>query len=162
MYSLVGKRVLVVGGSSGIGFGIATVAANAGAKVTIAARSADKLARAAAGIGGGIESEVLDQTDDLSVTSFFARHGLWDHVVTSAGTGGRGRLPELEMAEAANVMNSKFWGYFRIARSAKIAPEGSLTFISGALGQKPTVGTALIAAVNSAIEVVCPLESGPP
>jgi NAD(P)-dependent dehydrogenase (short-subunit alcohol dehydrogenase family) len=48
MDTLAGKHVLVVGGASGIRLGIAKVAAQAGARVTIAARTADKLAKAAA------------------------------------------------------------------------------------------------------------------
>jgi NAD(P)-dependent dehydrogenase (short-subunit alcohol dehydrogenase family) len=152
MQSLNGKHVLIVGGSSGIGLGIAKVAAQAGAFVTIAARNEEKLATAVAVIGHNAGARRLDQTDDASVAAFFKDGKVWDHVVTSAGAGGRGRLPDIPMADAQNVMNSKFWGYFRVARAAKIAPGGSLTFISGKLGQKPSAGTALIAAVNSAIE----------
>jgi NAD(P)-dependent dehydrogenase (short-subunit alcohol dehydrogenase family) len=152
MDALAGKHVLVVGGSSGIGLGIAKVAAQAGARVTIAARTADKLAKAAAEIGLGAAGRPLDQTDDAAVAAFFGDGTVWDHVVTSAGAGGRGRLPDLAMAEAQRVMDAKFWGYFRVARAAKISAGGSLTFISGKLGQKPSEGTALIAAVNSAIE----------
>jgi NAD(P)-dependent dehydrogenase (short-subunit alcohol dehydrogenase family) len=150
--SLNGKSVLIVGGSSGIGLGAAKVLAGAGAQVTIASRNEDKLKRAAAEIGHGAVGRKLDQTDDASVAAFFADGKVWDHVATSAGAGGRGKLPEIAMADALGVMNSKFWGYFRVARAAKIAPGGSLTFISGKLGQKPTAGTSLIAAVNSAIE----------
>jgi NAD(P)-dependent dehydrogenase (short-subunit alcohol dehydrogenase family) len=152
MQSLSGKHVLIVGGSSGIGLGIAKVAAQAGAIITIAARNEEKLAEAVAVIGHNAGGRRLDQTDDASVDTFFKDGKVWDHVVTSAGAGGRGRLPDIPMADAQTVMNSKFWGYFRVARAAKIAPGGSLTFISGKLGQKPSAGTALIAAVNSAIE----------
>jgi NAD(P)-dependent dehydrogenase (short-subunit alcohol dehydrogenase family) len=58
----------------------------------------------------------------------------------------------MKMSDAQDVMNTKFWGYFRIARAAKISPAGSLTFIGGKLGTRPTQGTALIASVNAAIE----------
>lgn len=152
MDSLSGKHVLVVGGSSGIGLGIAKVAAEAGAVVTIAARSQDKLTKAAAEIGHGATGRQLDQTDDASVAAFFGDRKVWDHVVTSAGAGGRGFLPDIALADAQAVMNSKFWGYFRVARAVNISKAGSLTFISGKLGQKPSKGTSLIAAVNSAIE----------
>jgi NAD(P)-dependent dehydrogenase (short-subunit alcohol dehydrogenase family) len=152
MTSLSGQQVLIVGGSSGIGLGIARVAAQAGAVVTIAARNEDKLKKAAAEIGHGATGRRLDQTDDASVSAFFGDGKVWDHVVTSAGAGGRGFLPDISMADAQAAMNSKFWGYFRVARAAKISKSGSLTFISGKLGKKPSAGTALIAAVNSAIE----------
>jgi NAD(P)-dependent dehydrogenase (short-subunit alcohol dehydrogenase family) len=149
--SLSGKQVLIVGGSSGIGLAAAKAAAQAGAKVTIAARTPDRLAKAAAEIGHGVVTKTIDNSNDESVEEFF-RNSVWDHVVVSAGAGGRGKLPDMKVADAQAAMNIKFWGYFRIARAAKISPSGSLTFIGGKLGTRPTAGTAVIASVNAAIE----------
>ena len=47
----------------------------------------------------------------------------------------------MNVADAQAVMNTKYWGYFRIARAAKISPTGSLTFIGGKLAARPTQGT---------------------
>jgi NAD(P)-dependent dehydrogenase (short-subunit alcohol dehydrogenase family) len=149
--SLSGKHVLVIGGSSGIGRAAAKAAAEAGARVTIAARTPDRLAKAAAEIGHGATTRTIDTSDDDSVEEFF-KNAVWDHIVASAGAGGRGKLPDMKMADAYAALNTKFWGYFRIARAAKISPSGSLTFIGGKLGTRPTPGTSLIASVNAAIE----------
>ncbi len=151
MPSLTGKQVLIIGGSSGIGLATAKAAAEAGAKVTIAARTQARLDEAAAEIGHGAVARAIDTSDDDSVEEFF-RNSVWDHVVASAVAGGRGRLPDMKMPDALAVMNTKFWGYFRIARAAKISPTGSLTFIGGKLAHRPVAGTSLIASVNSAIE----------
>jgi NAD(P)-dependent dehydrogenase (short-subunit alcohol dehydrogenase family) len=152
MISLEDKRVLVVGGSSGIGLATARAAANAGAAVTIAARSETRLAAAVAAIGHRATGRRLDAGDDASVDAFFADGDEWDHVVATAGKGGRGRLAEVAMPDALAAMNGKFWAYYRIARAARIAPSGSLTFISGTLGHKPAPGAALVSAINAAIE----------
>ncbi|HVG50768.1 MAG TPA: SDR family oxidoreductase [Xanthobacteraceae bacterium] len=151
MTSLTGKAVLIVGGSSGIGLAAAKAAAQAGAKVTIAARTKDRLDKAASEIGLGVVARTIDTSNDESVDEFF-KNSVWDHVVASAGAGGRGKLPDMKIADAQAVMNIKYWGYFRIGRAAKISPTGSLTFIGGKLAGRPTPGTALIASVNSAIE----------
>lgn len=151
MTTLAGKQVLIIGGSSGIGLAAAKAAAEAGAHVTVAARTLARLENAAREIGHGARARTIDTSDDESVEDFF-RNTVWDHVVASAGAGGRGKLPDMKMADAQDVMNTKFWGYFRIARAAKISPAGSLTFIGGKLGTRPTQGTALIASVNAAIE----------
>jgi NAD(P)-dependent dehydrogenase (short-subunit alcohol dehydrogenase family) len=151
MTALAGKSVLIIGGSSGIGLAAAKAAAAAGAKVTIAARHQDRLDSAATAIGHGTSGRGIDTSDDESVEDFF-RNSVWDHVVASAGAGGRGRLPDMNVADAQAVMNTKYWGYFRIARAAKISPTGSLTFIGGNLAARPTQGTALIASINAAIE----------
>ncbi len=152
MAALAGKHVLVVGGSSGIGLGIARVAMDAGAAVTIASRSKEKLESARASLGGKVDARVLDAGDDAAVAAFFSDGKIWDHVVTSAGQGGRGALPQIEMATAYAAMNAKFWPYYRIARAAKIAADGTLTFISGSLGTKPAPSSALVSAVNGAVE----------
>jgi NAD(P)-dependent dehydrogenase (short-subunit alcohol dehydrogenase family) len=149
--SLSGKQVLIVGGSSGIGLAAAKAAAEAGAHVTIAARTQDKLGKAAVDIGHGATTKIIDTSDDKSVEDFF-KNAVWDHIVVSAGAGGRGKLPDMKMADAYAAVNTKFWGYFRIARAAKISPSGSLTFIGGKLATRPTPGTSLIASVNAAIE----------
>jgi NAD(P)-dependent dehydrogenase (short-subunit alcohol dehydrogenase family) len=152
MESLEGKRVLVVGGSSGIGLATAKAAAEIGARVTIAARSDDRLAAAAKEIGRGVATRTLDAGDDASVEAFFSGGTMWDHVVCSAGLGGRGRLSEIAMKDALAAMNGKFWAYFRIARAAQLSAGGSLTFVSGGLAHKPAPGAALVSAVNAAIE----------
>lgn len=152
MSALGGKKVLVVGGSSGMGEATAKLASHAGAKVTIASRDHDRLAAAAKRIGHGVEPVKLDAMSDASVTKFFADGTVWDHVVSCVGAGGRGKVGELDMAASLAAMDGKFWAGFRIARAAKIAPDGTLTFVSGGLGQRPAAGAALISAINGALE----------
>jgi NAD(P)-dependent dehydrogenase (short-subunit alcohol dehydrogenase family) len=152
MGALDGKKVLVVGGSSGMGEAAAKLAAEAGATVTIAARGHDRLAAAAKRIGHKAEPAMLDATSDASVDKFFADGAVWDHVVSCVGAGGRGNVRELDMIAAFAAMDGKFWAGFRIARAARIASDGSLTFVSGGLSQRPAAGAALISAVNGALE----------
>src|SRR5262245_32426028 len=128
------------------------MAAEAGAHVTIAGRSEAKLELAVQALGHGAVGHPLDAADDKSVADFFAGDKAWDHVVASTGAGGRGRLPELSMADAFAAMNGKFWTYVRIARAAKIVSGGSLTLVSGLYGSKPAPGTAMVGAINGAID----------
>jgi NAD(P)-dependent dehydrogenase (short-subunit alcohol dehydrogenase family) len=152
MGALDGKKILVVGGSSGMGEAAAKLAAQAGGKVTIAARDHGRLAAASKRIGLGVEPALLDAMSDTSVEKFFADGTIWDHVVSCVGAGGRGNVKELEMAASLAAMDGKFWAAFRIARAARIAQNGSLTFVSGALSQRPAAGAALISAINAALE----------
>ena len=78
--ALEGEHVVVVGGSSGIGLETARQALAAGASVTIAGRSEDRLRRAAADLGGAVRSVVADVTDDGSVKALFDGETRVDHV----------------------------------------------------------------------------------
>ena len=69
---LTGLRVVVTGGSKGIGKGIAAVFAGAGARVLIAARDADALAVAAADIGGDVQVTVADVSTAAGCTALAA------------------------------------------------------------------------------------------
>ncbi|RWR01230.1 short-chain dehydrogenase [[Pantoea] beijingensis] len=144
------NRVLVVGGSSGIGEAIAQAFVRQGAKVTIASRSEDKLKAAAQRIGQ-VNSVVLDTADNAAIEAFFAQHHPWDHIAISAAQTPFGLVKELSLSDAYSAMESKFWGAYRLARAAKISERGSLTFVSGFLSVRP--GTAVLqGAINAALE----------
>nr|WP_057924293.1 SDR family oxidoreductase [Burkholderia ambifaria] len=148
-----GKKVLVVGGSSGIGAATAQAFAQRGAVVTIASRDP---ARAGAGItaGGHMRTEALDITDTAAVDAFCARAGQFDHVVISAAKTATGPIRALPLADAQAAMDSKFWGAYRVARSIDIAPGGSLTFVSGYLSVRPNASSVLQGAINAALEAL--------
>lgn len=145
------KNVLLIGGSSGLGEATAHAFADAGASVTIASRSADKLKAAAERIGQGVSSVVLDTTDDAAVEAYFAKADAFDHVVVSAAQTPGGLVRELPLADAYQAMNSKFWGAYRVARVAKINERGTLTLISGFLSVRPGQWV-LQGAINAALE----------
>lgn len=148
------SRILVVGGSSGIGLATALAAAEAGASVTIASRSQPKLDAALAGLGGNARAVVLDTSDDGSVERFFAEEAPWDHIVVSAAQTPSGPVRILSLSDAKAAMESKFWGAYRVARAAKIREGGSLTFVSGFLSVRPSASSVLQGAINAALEAL--------
>jgi NAD(P)-dependent dehydrogenase (short-subunit alcohol dehydrogenase family) len=146
-------RVLVVGGSSGIGLATAAAAAEAGATVTIASRSQTKLESAVSTLGETARAVHLD-TGDAAVERFFADEAPWDHIVVSAAQTPSGPVRSLSLADAKIAMESKFWGAYRIARAAKIREGGSLTFVSGFLSIRPSANSVLQGAINAAFEAL--------
>lgn len=151
MTDLKGARVLVVGGSSGIGQAVAGQALAEAAQVTIASRSRDKLDAAAAQLGEGISTAVLDSSDAKAVEAFLSGQR-WDHVVVSAAETATGSVRKLPLGLARQAMDSKFWGAYLIARSARIGDGGSLTLVSGAWSVRPSADAVLQAAINAALE----------
>lgn len=154
MNTLTSKTVLIIGGSSGIGAATARAFAKQGAKVTIASRDQRKLEEAAKAIGHSVQTAVLDITQDADVSSFFEHAGIFDHVVISAAQTPTGPVRGLPLDGAYAAMNSKFWGAYRVARSAQIHDGGSLTFISGFLSVRPSKSSVLQGAVNAALEAL--------
>lgn len=156
--TLQGARVLVIGGSSGIGEATAAQCADAGARVTIASRSANKLAAALGRLPAGVASAVLDVGDDALVAAFFAAHGAWDHVVLAGSatqTGSvRGPGHGLPLDAARAAMDNKFWGAYHVGRHARVREGGSITFVSGVYSQRPQAGAVLQGALNAAVEAL--------
>jgi NAD(P)-dependent dehydrogenase (short-subunit alcohol dehydrogenase family) len=147
---LAGKKVVVVGGSSGIGLATAELAKAQGAEVIIASRSADKVKAAAAKVGAtGI---VADVTNDDSVVNLFKSCGPVDHVVVSAAQLKSGPFKTVSMEDARSTLEGKLWGAWRVARAAEIKAGGSLTLVSGFLSIRPRPNSAIVSAANGALE----------
>jgi NAD(P)-dependent dehydrogenase (short-subunit alcohol dehydrogenase family) len=148
------KRVLVVGGSSGIGAAAAAAFAQSGAHVTIVSRSMEKLKAVEAQANGSYDKAVLDVTDNSAVEEFFASREAFDHVVITAAQTATGPVRQLALDDAMAAMNSKFWGAYRVARAARINAGGSLTLVSGFLAVRPNKMSVLQGAINAALEAL--------
>ncbi|HEY7230999.1 MAG TPA: SDR family oxidoreductase [Pseudolabrys sp.] len=148
--SLAGKKVVVVGGSSGIGLATAELARREGADVIIASRNAQRLKAAAGKIGA--TDIAADVTSDDSVADLFRKSGPVDHVVVTAAQLRTGPFKTVAMDDVRATMESKFWGAWRVARAAEIRAGGSLTLVTGYLSTRPRPGAAIVGAVNGALE----------
>ena len=153
--SLTGKRVMVVGGSSGIGLAAARRLAGAGARVIVVGRAEDKLARAKAEIGGECRDPGRGsggrgrKPGGCSMAS-----GPLDHlVITAGGNPAWGPFLELEPGRLRAAFEGKFWPYFHAARygAPRLAKDGSILFVTGGASRSAIPGTAGLAAVNGAI-----------
>jgi NAD(P)-dependent dehydrogenase (short-subunit alcohol dehydrogenase family) len=152
MFDFKDQQILVIGGSSGIGFATASAAASLGASVTIASRTVAKVETAAKRIGGKTAHAVLDVTDDESVREVFSGGRVWDHVIVTGSDVTIGPVRDLPFATAQAAFDSKYWGFYRVARAANIKPRGSLSVIAGFLATRPAAGRALMGSINGALE----------
>lgn len=153
MFKLKDHRVLVVGGSSGIGLAVAGAAIVEGAHVTIAGRNIERLTRAAHELGDARTAQ-LDTSDEAGLESFFDSEAAFDHVLISAAQTPTGPVRGLALPDGRAAMDSKFWGAYAIARLAKISEGGTLTFVSGFLAERPSPNAVLQGAINAALEAL--------
>lgn len=154
---LKGKKVVIVGGSSGMGLAGAKAAAEHGAHVIIAGRSEEKLKAALEQIKGKAEAHAGDFTVEERVRAFFDKIGNLDHLVATAG-GAVQYAPFVgtETSVANTVLGGKFWVQYNVAKhgAGHINPGGSITLFSGIFSRRPPKGFAALAANNGAIEAL--------
>lgn len=117
-----GRRVLLTGASSGIGATTACALVEAGARVALVARSADKLAELAGSLGDAACALPGDVTDadamlEIGTRAAEALGGL-DGVIANAGVSLFGRVAEGDPADWRRVLDLNLFGAFTTARAA--------------------------------------------
>jgi NAD(P)-dependent dehydrogenase (short-subunit alcohol dehydrogenase family) len=155
-----GQRIVIVGGSAGIGEATAGAFAQAGGHVIITGRAKQRLDLAAARIGHPVEARELDATDGTAVSEFFGSVGTVDHLVLAASPGavGSGPFASLEEAALRQAFDGKFFAYVSVLKAAlpSLRADGSVTIISAASARAAYPGAAGLAAVNGALEAIVP------
>lgn len=153
---LAAKRVLVIGGASGIGFAVAKGAIADGARVTIASTNLTRLQAAAERLGG-VETAPLDVTDEGAVRTYFAAAEHFDHIVFTAGDWGSARraaIADIDLTAAQSLFRVRFWGAVSVAKhgARHVSPGGSLTLTGGMSAHRPQKGSAIATAMAGSVE----------
>jgi NAD(P)-dependent dehydrogenase (short-subunit alcohol dehydrogenase family) len=157
MFSLEGQKVVVIGGSYGIGFATAEMAIDAGAEVAIASRDREKLADASAKLAarGGREVpwRALRIEDRKAVAAFLGECAPFDHLVLPGSTVKPILYDDLTDENAHEAFESKFWGPFWAAFDARphLRDGGSIVFFTGVAAKRPVKGYIMGGAINGAL-----------
>jgi NAD(P)-dependent dehydrogenase (short-subunit alcohol dehydrogenase family) len=153
--SLQARTVLVIGRGSGIARAVAVAARDAGAHVVAAGRNGDALAAAYAG-EPGISTEVVDVTDDDSISALGERLGRVDHIVSTASARARGRLQDLTRDAVRASLDTKVIGPLMLAKhlGPRINEGGSIVLFSGVAAFKIAIGTMAVAITNGAADTL--------
>ncbi|MFE9323109.1 SDR family oxidoreductase [Nocardia sp. NPDC052278] len=154
------NKVVIVGGTSGIGLATARRLAANGAEVVIAGRNEERLAAALAELGPQVTGKVVDARAENELAQLFSDVGPVDHVVVTV-TGPSGTTPfrELGLDHLQAHVSGKLLPHVATIQAAlpHLAHEGSITLVSAASagGAMPT--TAALAAVNAGVEAIVPV-----
>lgn len=153
--TLNGNRIVILGGSSGIGLAVAQAAASEEARLVIASSSQARIEEALSQLPPGAEGRALNLLDAPAVEAFFEEVGPFDHLAYTAGESLKlGPLDELDLQAARGFFELRYWGAFTAARAARrqIRAGGSIVFTSGLAGARPHAGWSVAASICSAME----------
>ena len=153
--TLDGQKIVVIGGSSGMGLATARAAALDGAEVTIASSRQDRVDAALDELPAGCVGTALDVRDEVAVASLFERLGEMDHLAFTAGDAFTPRpLADIELSDAHSMLDVRFWGAVTVVKYAapQIRAGGSVGLTTGTVGQRPVPGAAIAAAGAGATE----------
>jgi NAD(P)-dependent dehydrogenase (short-subunit alcohol dehydrogenase family) len=152
---LKGKRILVLGGTSGIGLAVAEAAMAEGSDVVVVSSQQRRMDAALTLLGKGAEGYIADLSNEMAVEALFGKMEPFDHLVYTAGDSVWQRaIGEIKMDDAKSFFDVRFWGAFLATKhgSKLIRPGGSIVFTSSTVPRRPSVGFAIGASVSSAVE----------
>jgi NAD(P)-dependent dehydrogenase (short-subunit alcohol dehydrogenase family) len=152
-----GQRVVVLGGTSGIGLATAAAAAAAGAEVTVASSRQSSVDRALAELPSTASGHVLELTDARAVKAFFDELGAIDHLVYTAGESlAIGMLEEVDLDAARTFFELRYFGAMTAAKfgAPHLRPGGSITLTTGGALTRPRAGWSIAVSVIGAVDAL--------
>lgn len=155
-----GQRALVTGAGRGIGLAAAAALAQAGAHVTLVARTAGEIEAAAAAIcadGGLAEARVLDVSDPAAVAALVQEEAPFDTLVNNAGTNRPAPFTEVTLADFDAIMGLNLRAAFFVAqavarRQIEAGVSGSIIHVSSQMGHVGGARRSVYCASKHAIE----------
>ena len=148
-----GRTVLIVGGTSGIGLAAAIQAKAAGAEVVVVGSNRER-AKEVAAEHNLASWRAADVTQPEAIAAALADIPRVDHLVMLAGSFALGKVLEADMAQLRRPFDERIWGAIHTLRALgdRLAVDGSVTFVSGELSDRPSAGAAMLGAALTAME----------
>ena len=159
-FRLDGRRALVAGGTSGIGLGCAVALAEQGAEVTVAARSADRVAETVGALraeGWQAAALPLDVADVAATGAAVADAGPFDVLVNSAGVAKHSPAldtdpDDFDMVQGVNVKGAYFLARAVAQGLIDAGRPGSIITVSSQMAHVGGIDRAVYCATKHAVE----------
>jgi NAD(P)-dependent dehydrogenase (short-subunit alcohol dehydrogenase family) len=153
--SLKDRKIILLGGSSGLGLATAKAAAAEGANVVIVSGNLQRINAALQELPGGSAGHAIDLGKEENIKAFFEKEGDFDHLVYTAGENLHlSGIGETGIDKARSFFTLRFWGAFAAAKygAPHINRGGSINLTSGIASMRPGKGWALASSICGAME----------
>lgn len=147
----------MLGGTSGIGFGVAAAAAGAGAAVVVASSRQSSVDKALTALPATATGRALDLADREKVNALFADLGEIDHLVFTAGEPlSMMPIDTLDLDAARGFFGLRYFGALSAVHAAapRLRTGGSITLTSGSAGERGGPGWSVAASICGAVEAL--------
>lgn len=155
MKNLSSKKVVIIGGSAGIGLATAKLVASKGGLVIIVSSNQGRIDKALEELPESCKGIVTDVTNENQVEALFENIGSFDHLIFTAGESLiLDNVADTSLELARSFFNVRYWGAYTVVKYAAtfIKSTGSITLTSGIASNRPNKGWALGASICAAME----------
>lgn len=153
--SLNGKRIVLIGGTSGFGLATAKAAAAEGADLVVVSSRQSSVDKALSILPESTQGYAVDVSDEQQVEELFKKVGEFDHLIFSAGEALQiGNLTDANIADSRKFFNVRYWGALMAVKygSPYIRKGGSIILTNGIVGIRPWKGWSVAASIGGAVE----------
>jgi NAD(P)-dependent dehydrogenase (short-subunit alcohol dehydrogenase family) len=155
--TLHGAHVLVLGGTSGIGYAVAESAARAGARVTVVSSNPERVGQAVRSLPDETAGHAADLTDATAIAALLGEIGPIDHLVFTAGENlTMSTVDELDFDAARRFFALRYFGALAAVKAAAslVRPGGSIVLTTGNAKDRPQAGWSVGSSICGAIEAL--------
>ena len=155
MKTLENKKVIILGGSSGLGLATAQAAAADGAEVIIVSSNQQRIDRALETLPENSRGFAVSLDKEENIKTFFSTIGKFDHLVYTAGENiSMSMVDDMDIENGKDFFTIRFWGAFAAIKYGRphINEGGSINLMSGNFGQRPAAGYSVGATICGAMD----------
>lgn len=149
------KKVIILGGSSGLGLATAKAAGQEGANVVIVSSNKNRITAALELLPKNCVGFSVDLSKEENIKSFFEQVGNFDHLIYTAGENiSMNLMGDMDIKDAKDFFTIRFWGVLSAIKYSQkyLNKGGSITLMSGNFGQRPSKGYSLGASICGAMD----------
>jgi NAD(P)-dependent dehydrogenase (short-subunit alcohol dehydrogenase family) len=146
-------KVLIIGGTGGIGRALAERYASLDSEVILTSRSAERATATATEIGGNTRGIALDIAEPENIAAQLADVGTIDRLLIVAIERDYNTVRNYDLAKAKRAVTVKLVGYTEVVHTMldRFSKDASVVIFGGLAGQRPYPGSTTVTMVNGAV-----------